>query len=312
MEFRVVSGQGSVIPLAAGLLKRLVDIIRTEQVPSCMRVRARTAHSLRSVDIDTPMLAVMVQGLKRYRDPESGRWIRVAPGEAFLIPYSTSIDIENIPDPASGWYSAVCIPLPEHVLNAARQLVRLPATAAPARSAVTCIPLEPYVHDIMKWLDAAAAEDHPRACHALVGVVLTLCSQGHGGVLNPPRPTLSARIRGLVAADPTRDWSSAHLEEQLAMSGATLRRHLASEGVSLRQVIGDARLSHGLTLLLSTRLPVKAVAQQAGYSSVSAFVKRFRERYGVEPSRVGGEEPEAVRAQKAGPPQADGLAAQRG
>jgi AraC-like DNA-binding protein len=92
----------------------------------------------------------------------------------------------------------------------------------------------------------------------------------------------------MVAADPERDWSSAELESALALSGATLRRHLAAEGRSLRQVVAEARLSHGLTLLLSTRLPVKSVAARVGYTSASAFIKRFRERYGVEPSRVGG------------------------
>jgi AraC-like DNA-binding protein len=91
----------------------------------------------------------------------------------------------------------------------------------------------------------------------------------------------------MVAAEPQRDWSSADLESTLAVSGATLRRHLAAEGRSLREVIAEARLSHGLTLLLSTDLPVKSVAARVGYTSVSAFIKRFRERYGVEPSRVG-------------------------
>ena len=38
--------------------------------------------------------------------------------------------------------------------------------------------------------------------------------------------------------------------------------------------------------MLSTQLPVKSVAARVGYTSVSAFIKRFRERYGVEPSRV--------------------------
>ena len=58
----------------------------------------------------------------------------------------------------------------------------------------------------------------------------------HRGLLYPSAPTLSARIRAMVAADPERAWSSADLESQLAVSGATLRRHLAAEGQSLRQV----------------------------------------------------------------------------
>ncbi|NZD47207.1 AraC family transcriptional regulator [Sphaerotilus sulfidivorans] len=42
-----------------------------------------------------------------------------------------------------------------------------------------------------------------------------------------------------------------------------------------------------MQLLYTTRLPVKTVAQRVGYRSVSSFVRRFGERYGVEPSRIG-------------------------
>src|SRR5262249_12382670 len=113
----------------AELLSRLLQITRANQTSSCVRVCARSAHALRSVDIDTPLLALPIHGRKRYRDSESDRWIRVVPGEIFLISQPTSVDIENIPDASNGWYTAICIPLEEHVLNAARQLVREPATA---------------------------------------------------------------------------------------------------------------------------------------------------------------------------------------
>jgi transcriptional regulator GlxA family with amidase domain len=57
--------------------------------------------------------------------------------------------------------------------------------------------------------------------------------------------------------------------------------------MSLREIIADARLSHAVVLLTTTRLSVKVVAQKVGYASVSAFSRRFSERYGVDPSRVG-------------------------
>lgn len=279
-------------PGAAGLfLSRLEDMAKRERTPACVQVRARNAHALFSLDIDGPVLALPVQGRKRFRDNHSKRWIRVAPGEIFLIPHALTLDVENTPDATSGWYSAVCITLEEHVLNAARQLVREPPKVA-SPGGLACVALEPHTGDLNSWLDALEQGDSPRACHALVGVVLRLYSQGHRGLLYPPPPTLAARIRALVAADPTRDWTSAHLEAQLAMSGATLRRHLAAEGVTLRDVISDARISRGLILLLSTRLPVKSVAQRVGYASVSAFIKRFREKYGIEPSRVENGEPQ--------------------
>jgi AraC-like DNA-binding protein len=236
------------------------------------------------VSIDTPLLELPLQGRKRVRD--TNQWIHIGAGEILLIPYTTTIDIENIPDPITGWYSAIGIPLEEHVLSAARQLVRKPTGGR--RGSVACVQLDTHVDDLTNWLNAMEEGDLPRACYAVVGVVLRLYAQGHHSLLYQPAPSLPARIRTMVTADPSREWSSAEMEVDLGMSGATLRRHLAAEGVSLRQLIVDARLSHALSLLLTTQLPVKSVAPLVGYSSVSTFIKRFRDRYGVEPSRVSG------------------------
>ena len=71
------------------------------------------------------------------------------------------------------------------------------------------------------------------------------------------------------------------------MSEATIRRHLAAEGTSLRQVVVEARLSVALELLYTTRLPIKTVATRVGYASPSSFVRRFVERYGIEPTMIG-------------------------
>jgi hypothetical protein len=80
------------------------------------------------VDIDTPLLELLLQGRKRVRN--AYRWIHIAPGEIFLVPHATAVDIENIPDETAGCHTAVGIPLEEHVLSAARQLVRKRFTAA--------------------------------------------------------------------------------------------------------------------------------------------------------------------------------------
>ena len=68
------------------------------------------------------------------------------------------------------------------------------------------------------------------------------------------------------------------------LSGPTLRRRLAGESTSLRAVIADARIAEALRLLMTSRLPVKAVAARVGYSSVASFSRQFTERYGTEPS----------------------------
>ncbi|MBK9218109.1 MAG: helix-turn-helix transcriptional regulator [Uliginosibacterium sp.] len=91
----------------------------------------------------------------------------------------------------------------------------------------------------------------------------------------------------MLAENPARDWRSSDIEGHLAMSGASVRRHLAAEGTSLRELLVDVRLAHALDLLYTTRLPIKTVASRVGYASAASFVKRFAERYGVEPAQLG-------------------------
>src|SRR5260370_28121934 len=86
------------------LLERLLELTRQKQSSPCIRVRARDAHILSAVEFDTPLLALPLQGRKRARD--ANRWIHIAPGEIFLVPHPTAVDIENIPDDAAGCYTA--------------------------------------------------------------------------------------------------------------------------------------------------------------------------------------------------------------
>lgn len=76
------------------------------------------------------------------------------------------------------------------------------------------------------------------------------------------------------------------MEEQFALSGATLRRRLAAEDTSLRQLLTEARLAHGMQLLYTTDLPLKTVAARAGYRFAASFSKRFAEQYGLAPTDI--------------------------
>lgn len=94
-------------------------------------------------------------------------------------------------------------------------------------------------------------------------------------------------MRDRIAAEPARDWPSHEVEAALGLSGATLRRRLAADGTSLRQLLIEARLAHAMVLLYTTRLPLKSVAARVGYRSLASFSKRFVERYGLQPADIG-------------------------
>ncbi len=269
-------------PATHQLLARLSQLVESGEVFACVRVQAKCAHTLHAVSMDAALIVLPLEGKKRVRYQHD--WIHVSPGEIFLVPHPQVLDIENIPDSSTGRYLAIGLPLQANVLEAARQLIGDRITYADG--AVASVPLIDHLRDFNDWLDAMEHHDVARARLALVGLILRLYEQGHRGLLQPVAPTLAARIRAMIAIDPAREWSSQEVEAHLAMSGATLRRKLATEGTGLREVVMDARLSQGLTLLSTTDLPVKAVAARVGYISASTFAKRFTERYGVEPSQL--------------------------
>ncbi|HEU4602429.1 MAG TPA: helix-turn-helix transcriptional regulator [Steroidobacteraceae bacterium] len=264
------------------LLTQLAEFARGNPLSSCVRVQAKEAYMLHALNIDTALFAIPLEGCKRFR--RDSEWLCVTRGDVFLVPAPQALDVENVPDERAGRYLAIGIPLHANILEAARQLI--PNPIGPGASDAASISLEPYVDDLSAWLSALVRKDALRVYHAMVGLVLRLYENGFQGLLQPRAPTLSAQIRAKIAVDPAKDWSSEELEHALSMSGATLRRRLAAEGTSLRDVIAEARLSQAFALLSTTDLPVKTVAVRVGYNSASTFARRFSERYGVEPSRL--------------------------
>lgn len=245
------------------------------------------AHTLRSLSLDGALMAVPVQGHKRVRQSGCSD-IFIHPGELLLVPGACSADVENVPAAPGAPYLALGLLLPPSVLEAARTLQAAPPGRAPQPGPACVVTLDDALaQHLLHWCQASQLEQPALARHALVGLVLALCERGHAGLLHPPAPTLAARVRALVGAEPARDWSSADLETQLGLSGATLRRRLAAEGTGLREVLADARLAHALGLLYASPLPLKTVAARVGYTSVASFARRFALRYGVTPGEVG-------------------------
>lgn len=246
-------------------------------------ITARREHGVKSVDVERAQLAIVLRGAKSVRC--GPRQLDFKPGDLFVMTAGCRLDVVNRPDPVDGRYLTVAIPLGEEVLAAARLL-----WGSPVRQMAPTIakePLDPFADEIVTWADEIAARRDAAARLALASLALHLCRLGHTAVLVPPTPSTKARIRALVSQHPRRDWRSADFEQELGMSGATLRRRLAIERTSLREVIGEARLACALDLLYTTRWPIKTVADKVGYQSAPSFVRRFKDRYGLEPSQIG-------------------------
>ena len=255
------------------------------QYHSC--ISARCEHGARAVDVDRPLIAVLIQGRKRVQ--HGGQELHLAPGELLLVSQPCRLDVVNVPDPHFGEYLTLMLPLCDDVLDAVRLLWGKPVR--PEGPECAAVPVQPLAEPLIRCAEALQRGATDDARIAMAQLVFRLCQLGHARLLAPPSPTLAAQIRSRISAAPAQDWRSSDLEHALGMSGATLRRRLAAEGTSLRELIVQARLAAGLNLLYTTRWPVKTVAARVGYRSSSSFAQQFAERYGLEPSQIGNSVP---------------------
>lgn len=265
------------------VLARLLALSGCQRAEGYACITARREHGVKSVDIEQPQLAIVLQGRKRVNSATQA--LDFAAGDLFLTTRRCRLDIVNVPDDATGLYLTLTVPLCEQVIDAARLLWADPVVRE--GEAIARLPAAEVAQELLQWCTALQDGHYIEARLAMTALVVTLCRRGHTALLVPPPPRLAAQVRQAVAAQPQRDWQSRDFEDLLGLSGATLRRRLAGEGTSLREVIADARLAHAMELLYTTRWPVKTVAAKVGYRSAASFVRRFHDRYGLDPARIG-------------------------
>jgi len=203
-------------------------------------------------------------------------------GDALALCPGESLDLTNTPDDG-GAYRALWISwsseLTEGIASASSSA--MPVTLLPRLSAGFKRAYE-AAFDSLRQVDtvpAAIAE------HRLREVLLWL---RECGVIFPSVEDrrLGSQLRKLISVNPALDWSLEEVARRLHRSPTTLRRRLAEERISFREVLTDVRMSHALALLQNTDEPVLRVANAVGYESPSRFTARFRLRFGYLPSDI--------------------------
>jgi len=255
---------------------------------------AQRAYRLRAVQVDAPLLVVPMTGIKRL--DVDGKQAEVACGEFVMLHQACRMGVENLPPPGTNAaYRAWALSFPWRVVMLARSLVGAHSTCGLVTAEgygkpFSCGDLLPLLPGVRAYLTAMSASGEvPNAAqrdHALLGLLLALARAGHDHFLLAQDPSMAARIRLLVAATPARHWTSGDFESALHVSGATLRRRLAQENTSLRHILRETRLQHGLGLLQTSRRPLKSIALACGYLSVASFSRGFVAQFGVEPGAV--------------------------
>ncbi|UOO91153.1 AraC family transcriptional regulator [Vitreoscilla massiliensis] len=251
---------------------------------NCLRFSAQQDHAVRAVAVARPLLTVVLHGSKCLEHGHEK--VQVGEGEVLLISQACNINVRNQINATAQCYASLCIPLPENVLQAARLLYGQAAMAATMLPIVDSVPVANLAAHLSNWAQAVWQQQPVQAHLALTQLVLQLVQQGHHALLLPAPQELHAQIAAWVHEQPAHPWQSTEVEARLNMSAATLRRRLAKEGHSLKQVILHARLNCALDMLYTQTWPLKTIAAKCGYQSESVFKQRFEQRFGLSPEQI--------------------------
>ncbi|MBO9689152.1 MAG: helix-turn-helix transcriptional regulator [Mitsuaria chitosanitabida] len=287
-----MSGERRVLRTPAG-----AELARTLHARPALGVAAHVMQGegleIVRIRVERPALILVDRGFKTVK-PERGAAVRAMPGQALLLAGGQTVDFHNrITDGEryeARWlmFGGVVLDDPYYLATAER--LHTGKAAMPRAQALRRVP--PGLADAFERARRALAPDPSLpdtvVRQQLLEVAHWLLAQGL--VLRAPMEDarISGRIRAMLSARPEDDWSAAAIARALAMSEATLRRRLAAEGASLRELIADVRMASALVLLQATSRPVSEIASAVGYDSPSRFAVRFRDRFGFAPTAVRG------------------------
>lgn len=94
---------------------------------------------------------------------------------------------------------------------------------------------------------------------------------------------VTARVRSLLARRGGLHKSQEEIAKSLHLSSRTLKRRLAEEGTTWKDLADDARKVEGTRLVGLTETPLEVVAERLGYSDLANFSRAFRRWTGTSP-----------------------------
>lgn len=280
--------------MAADFLKRLMVYVGHDHRPTDPLPPARPAlwsfvcrdrEHLAPVRIHSTVLIVVIDGVKEVTDGRGTH--RFPKGAALLLTPGWSGTVVNEPDPASGTYRALVLDFPAELV---RRLLRAhppgAETAHPIRN--LHVAFTPALAEAM--LHAAAgltAGLAPRLVeHRCMEVLLALLEVGVWWLGRGIPGSTAEAVRHLVRTHPDRRWTATDLAGDIGTSVGTLRRRLSEEGVTLRALLAEERVTHARHLLETEGLSVQQAAEACGYTSRSHFARRVRTATGANPSAL--------------------------
>ncbi|QYK08918.1 helix-turn-helix transcriptional regulator [Shewanella mangrovisoli] len=238
---------------------------------------SKLAQSLSRVPVHQPSIIRVIQGEKSLLWQDDA--LAVNAEQLLLLPAGSHISFVN--RPMSGRYRAVQLLLPYELpsgvmLTTTDRLIPKP-TQTISRS--VDFAWNALLHSLTLELPTSVQ------MHYLAALLLSLPQQASVNWLYSHKPVnVSQAVLGLLGQHPSAPWQQEEIADKLHMSSASLRRKLAQEDTSFRQLLAEVRLCQGLTLLQKSTDSVLQIALACGYLSAEKFSARFKQAFGLTPA----------------------------
>jgi AraC-like DNA-binding protein len=246
----------------------------------CCLARERLAR----ISAEKPRIGIVLSGEKEFWLGDAGQ--HFVAGDVFALPAGVEFDVVNIPPESGGPYETLLLDI-ERVPPALHGATMRPK---PSRGLDMRVRLtEELVEAIGHAAILLSASDHATALaeHRLTEVLMLLAKEPAAAPLFSQ--SLAERIAWLVSGAPDERWTASRLAGELGVASSTLRRKLAQQGTSLREIQATARMRLAHDMLKAEAGNLTQAASAAGYTSRSHFARRFREVYGHTPAEMRGQ-----------------------
>lgn len=97
--------------------------------------------------------------------------------------------------------------------------------------------------------------------------------------------SLKERVSNLILKDISKKWKLSDVAEELYMSEISVRKKLDMEECNFNQLLLDARMNKAIKYLIKGTHQINIISSLVGYSSISYFIKTFKEYYGLTPKQ---------------------------
>lgn len=99
------------------------------------------------------------------------------------------------------------------------------------------------------------------------------------------KPSLTDRIIKMIEHDLSKNLTITDVSKNLFISESCLRKRLKKDNLTFKKINLDTKMRHASIQLRTTSNSIYVVAYSLGFTSVSYFIKVFKDYYGVTPKK---------------------------